>query len=318
MNLASSLTGMRRTARDNLPVVTIYAVLAAMVVIAASLSSNFRTAGNIFNVLRQIVVLGLISIGQTTVILAGGIDLSVGSVVKLVTVLSGGFLDGRAEMTMPVVAGGLLLGALIGLVNGLIVTQLRVAPFIVTLGMFSIVRGAALAYTTVPIGDTSKLVEFLYYGAIGAVPFPVILFFVLLIMGVFVLRMTAFGRNIYAVGGNEQVARQSGIPVDRVKITTFIISGVLAALAGLVSLSRMGIGDPIVAEGLELDSIAAVVLGGTSLFGGSGGLFGTLAGVLVLGLVNNMLNLLRVSQWYQQLVKGLIIVIAVAIYKQKD
>jgi ribose/xylose/arabinose/galactoside ABC-type transport system permease subunit len=132
------------------------------------------------------------------------------------------------------------------------------------------------------------------------------------------LRLTPFGRYIYAVGDNEQVARLSGVPVDRVKVTVFVISGVFAALAGLFTVSRMGIGDPIVAEGFELDSITAVVLGGTSLFGGIGGLTGTLGGVLVLGMVNNMLNLLRVSQWYQQLIKGLIIVAAVAIYKQKE
>jgi ribose/xylose/arabinose/galactoside ABC-type transport system permease subunit len=130
--------------------------------------------------------------------------------------------------------------------------------------------------------------------------------------------MTPFGRQVYAVGDNEQVARLSGIPVNRVKITVFVISGLFAALAGLFTVSRMGIGDPIVGEGFELDSITAVVLGGTSLSGGIGGLTGTLAGVLILGLVNNMLNLLKVSQWYQQLVKGLIIIIAVAIYKQKD
>lgn len=317
MNSTLQLQGLRRKVSDNAPVVTIYGVLVAMVIVAAVLSESFRTAGNIFNVLRQVVVLGLISIGQTFVILAGGIDLSVGSIVKLVTVLSAGLLDGREALTIPVVLGCLLLGALIGLINGLVITRLRVAPFIVTLGMFSIVRGAALAYTTQPIGDITEPVEFLYNGQMGRVPFVVIFFLLLAAAGLFVLRMTPFGRHIYAVGDNEQVARLSGVPVDRVKIIVFVLSGLFAALAGLVTVSRMGIGDPIVAEGFELDSITAVVLGGTSLFGGIGGLSGTLAGVLVLGMVNNILNLLRVSQWYQQLIKGLIIVAAVAIYKQK-
>jgi ribose/xylose/arabinose/galactoside ABC-type transport system permease subunit len=184
--------------------------------------------------------------------------------------------------------------------------------------MFSMVRGAALAYTTEPVGDITEPIEFLYNGQIGPVPFAVIFFLVLVAVGVLVLRMTPFGRHVYAVGGNEQVARLSGIPADRVKVIVFVISGVLAAVAGLFSASRMGIGDPIVGEGFELDSITAVVLGGTSLFGGRGGLIGTLAGVWILGLVNNILNLLRVSQWYQQLVKGLIIVAAVAIYKQRE
>jgi len=318
MNIPIRFERVRRQVSDNTSVVTIYVVLMAMIIVAASLSETFRTTGNIFNVLRQVVVLGLISIGQTFVILAGGIDLSVGSTVKLVTVLSAGLLDGREALTIPVVGFCLLLGALIGLVNGLIITRLRVAPFIVTLGMFSILRGAALAYTTEPIGDITEPVEFLYNGQIGRVPFAVIFFLGLMGIGVFVLRMTPFGRHIYAVGDNEQVARLSGIPVNRVKVTVFVISGMFAALAGLFTVSRMGIGDPIVGEGFELDSITAVVLGGTSLFGGVGGLTGTLAGVLVLGMVNNMLNLLKVSQWYQQLVKGLIIIIAVAIYKQKD
>jgi ribose transport system permease protein len=317
-SLQPQMKGLRRKISDHPAVVTIYVVLLVMIAFSSLWSENFRTAGNIFNVLRQVVVLGLVSIGQTFVILTGGIDLSVGSIVKLISVLSAGTLDGREALTIPVVALCLLLGSTIGLINGLIITRLRVAPFIVTLGMFSIVRGLALAYTTQPVGDITEPIEFLYNGQIGRVPFAVVFFLVLWGVGVIVLGMTPFGRHIYATGDNRLVARLSGVPADRIIVSVFVISGFLAALAGLMTVSRMGLGDPIVAEGLELDSITAVVLGGTSLFGGIGGLVGTLGGVLVLGMVNNMLNLLRISQWYQLLVKGLIIVGAVAIYKQKD
>jgi ribose/xylose/arabinose/galactoside ABC-type transport system permease subunit len=318
ISLQPQLRGLRRKISDNTAVVTIFAVLFVMIAFSSLWSENFRTAGNIYNVLRQVVVLGLVSIGQTFVILTGGIDLSVGSIVKLVSVVSAGTLDGRESLTIPVIALCLLLGSGIGLINGLIITRLRVAPFIVTLGMFSIVRGLALAYTTQPIGEITEPIEFLYNGRIGRFPFAVVFFFVLWGVGVIILGMTPFGRHIYATGDNQQVARLSGVPANRIIVSVFVISGFLAGLAGLMTVSRMGIGDPIVAEGLELDSITAVVLGGTSLFGGVGGLVGTLGGVLVLGMVNNMLNLLRISQWYQLLVKGLIIVGAVAIYKQKE
>lgn len=316
--LAAPKRDWRRVVGDHLPVTTIYLVLLGLVTVAAVWSPTFRLPSNIFNVLRQAVVLGLISIGQTFVILAGGIDLSVGSVLKLVNVLTAGVLDGQEALTFPIMFGALLLGGLVGLINGLVITRLRVAPFIVTLGMFSILRGAALAYTTEPVGGITAPLRFFYNGEIGPVPFPVIAFAIIFVICWFVLRNTPFGRHVYAVGGNDQVARQSGISIARVKITVYVISGILAALAGLLTASRMGLGDPIVGEGFELDSITAVVLGGVSLFGGRGTLIGVLAGVLLLGLINNMLNLLAVSQWYQQLVKGLIIVAAVAIYKQKD
>jgi ribose transport system permease protein len=308
----------RHVIRDNVPVLTIYLVLLGLVSLAVVLSPTFRLPGNIFNVLRQGVVLGLISIGQAFVIIAGGIDLSAGSVLKLVNVLTAGTLDGREELTFPVLLGALSLGALIGLVNGLLITRLRVAPFIVTLGMFSILRGIALAYTTEPVGGITSAVRYLYNGQIGPVPFPVIGFAIIFVISWYVLGNTAFGRHVYAVGGNAQLARLSGISVSRIIVMVYVISGTLAATAGLVTTSRMGLGDPIVGEGFELDSITAVVLGGVSLLGGRGSLIGVLAGVLLLGLINNMLNLLGVSQWYQLLVKGIIIVAAVAIYKQKD
>jgi ribose transport system permease protein len=303
--------------RKNGALLTIWGVLAAMIVISAIYSPTFRSTGNIFNVLRQSVFLGVVSTGQTIVVISGGIDLSVGSTAKLVTLIAAGLMGGKEALAIPVIALCLLIGCAIGLANGLIITRLGVAPFIATLGMYSIVRGFAYGYTTTPIGSVSKSVRSIYSTQLGPVPLPVIIFAVVVIAALVTLRRTVFGRHVYAVGGSEQVARLSAIKVDRLRIAVFTISGFFAALTGILMVSRMVVGDPNVAEGLELDSIAAVALGGTSLLGGRGGLIGTLAGVLILAFVSNIFNLLSLDVWYQQLIKGLIILAAVAIHKQK-
>jgi ribose transport system permease protein len=306
-----------RRIRENAGLLAIWGVLAFMIVGSAIFSPTFRSTGNLFNVLRQSVFLGIVAIGQTIVIIAGGIDLSVGSVVKLVTLIAAGVMLGREQLALPAIVLCLGVGCIIGLANGLIVTRLKVPAFIATLGMYSIVRGLAYGYTTSPIGSVSKSVRSIYGTQIGPVPMPVIIFALLMIAGVILLKLTVFGRHIYAVGGNVQVARLSALKVDRIKVAVFVISGFLASLAGVLMVSRMVVGDPNVGEGLELDSIAAVALGGTSLLGGRGGLMGTLAGVLILAFVANIFNLLSLDVWYQQLIKGLIILAAVSIYKQK-
>jgi ribose transport system permease protein len=307
----------RRRIRENASLLAIWGVLAVMIVGSAIFSPTFRSTGNLFNVLRQSVFLGIVAIGQTIVIIAGGIDLSVGSTVKLVTLIAAGVMLGREQLALPAIVLCLGVGCIIGLANGLIVTRLKVPAFIATLGMYSIVRGLAYGYTTSPIGTVSKSVRSIYSTQLGPVPLPVIIFALLMIAGVILLKLTVFGRHIYAVGGNVQVARLSALKVDRIKVAVFMISGFLASLAGILMVSRMVVGDPNVGEGLELDSIAAVALGGTSLLGGRGGLMGTLAGVLILAFVGNIFNLLSLDVWYQQLIKGLIILVAVSIYKQK-
>ena len=306
-----------RRIRENAGLLAIWTVLAVMIAAAAIISPTFRSTGNIFNALRQSVFLGIVSIGQTIVIIAGGIDLSVGSTVKLVTLIAAGVMLGNEQLAAPAIVLCLGVGCVIGLVNGLIVTRLNVAPFIATLGMYSIVRGFAYGYTTAPIGSVSKSVRSIYSTQIGPVPLPVIIFAVLVIVAVILLKLSVFGRHVYAVGGSVQVARLSALKVDRLKIVVFVIAGFLASVAGILMVSRMVVGDPNVGEGLELDSIAAVALGGTSLLGGRGGLIGTLAGVLILAFVSNIFNLLSLDVWYQQLVRGLIILAAVAIYRQK-
>jgi ribose transport system permease protein len=296
----------------------IYAVLAMMVGGAAINSPAFRSSDNIFDVLRQSVALGIVSIGQTLVILAGGIDLSVGSMVKLVQLVGAGQINGDSGAMLPWCAALLLLGLFVGTVNGLLVTRLRVAPFIVTLGMYSLLRGAAYGYSSTPLGAIPDPMTNWYNGQWGPVPLPLILLGAVLAATLAALRWTPFGRHIYAVGGNREVARRMGLPVDRVTVLVFALSGLAAAAAGLIYASRVGLGDPQIGEGLELDSITAVVLGGTSLFGGRGSVLGTLAGVLILSFVGNIMTMEQVSSFYQDLIKGLVIIIAVAIYKQRQ
>jgi ribose transport system permease protein len=284
----------------------------------ATLSSNtFLTDRNIFNVLRQGTFLGTVAIGETFVILSGGIDLSVGSVIKLAVLMSGIIMDGKPENVGLAVVATLAMGAAVGLVHALFITRLRIAPFIATLGTYSVLRGIAYTITTTPKGKAAPGFLRLYDIKVGPVPLLVLFLAVLLIVGIFILRRTTFGRHIYAIGGSEQVARLSGIHVDRVKVGVYVLCSMLAALTGLLYLTRAGIGDPVTGEGAELQAITAVILGGTSLFGGLGGLIGTFGGVLLIGLTNNILVVLNVTQWYQDLIEGLVIVSAVALYKQK-
>lgn len=315
--VSSSATTWWRTLRRQAPLLVVYTLLLIMVIGAALTADRFMTERNIFNVLRQAAFLGVAAIGQTLVILTGGIDLSVGSLVKLSLLVSALVMDGQPGMTLPAVAVTLLLGAFVGAIHAFLITRLQVAPFIVTLGSYSILRGIALAIATKPVGNASPAMLALYDLKIGPVPVLVIGFALLLVLVVIMLRRTRFGRYIYAIGSNEQGARLAGLPVERVKYGVYILCSMLTALTGLLYLSRMGIGDPSVGDGLELQTITAVILGGTSLFGGRGGVIGTLGGVLLLGLTSNLLVVLRVNQWIQELIEGAIIVGAVALYKQK-
>jgi ribose transport system permease protein len=296
----------------------IYGLLLVMVVLASLFSERFLTERNFANLLRQAGFLGIVAIGQTVVILSGGIDLSVGSVIKLSVLVAALVMNGHESNTALAIGLVLLMGVLVGMFNAMVITRLRVAPFIATLGVYSILRGISFAITTKPIGRASPFWLSFYDSRIGPLAGPAVVFFVLLVVMIVVLRRTRFGRYVYAVGGSEQVARLSGIPITRVKYGVYIICSALAALTGLLYLSRMGVGDPVVGDGLELQSITAVILGGTSLAGGRGGLIGTLGGVLLLALTANLLVILNVNQWIQELIQGLIIISAVALYKQKN
>jgi len=298
--------------------VAIYSLLIALIIVSSIISPDFRTSRNGVNILRQAVLLGIVSIGQTLVILTGGLDLSVGSIISLSACLTSGIMLGRAELILPVVLLVLMVGTVIGMGNGLIVTRLKVPPFVATLGMMSIVQGSLLLYTKRAIGWVPTTFLFFADGQIGPVPFPV-LFYVLLFLTFFVfLKKTTFGRYIYATGGGEEIARLSGIQTRFVVFITYALSGFLAALSGLFLASRLAMGDPLGGQGYELNSIATVLVGGTSLAGGRGGLMGTLAGVLIMTVVGNILNLMGVPGFWQWIVKGLIIIGAVSVYRRID
>lgn len=303
--------------RRNASLLTVYALLLLMFVVAALFADRFLTSRNLINVLRQTAFLGTVALGQTQVILAGGIDLSVGSLVKLTVLVTAIVMNGHPQNTWVAVGLGLALGVGVGLIHALLVIRWRVAPFIVTLGTYSILRGVSLAIASKPVGKASPAMLALYDLRLGPLPVIVVGFVLLLLLLWWMLRRTVFGRYLYAVGGSEQAARLSGLPVERVKLGAYVLCSLLAATTGLLYLSRMGLGDPNVGEGLELQSITAVILGGTSLAGGSGSVFGTLGGVLLLGLTNNLLVSFNVSNYVQDLIEGLIIVAAVALYKQK-
>lgn len=286
--------------------------LLGLCVILSAATPSFLTVQNLVIVVRQISINGILAVGATYVLLTGGVDLSVGSLVALTGVVAAGFAHpGGYSFLVPVLAG-LLAGAACGLANGLMVTLGQVAPFIVTLGMMTVARGLALVVSGgMPVSNLSRPFTAIGSGAWLGVPIPIVLLAAVALFSHLLLKQTPLGRYTYAVGGNESAARLSGIRVNAVKTFAYTISGALAGLAGVVLASRITTGQPNAGVAYELDAIAAVVIGGTSLSGGVGGVGGTLLGALLMGVINNGLDLLNVSAYYQQIVKGLIIVGAV-------
>jgi len=294
-----------------------WAILVVLIILGGMSSPFFLKAENISNILLQAVALGIVCIGQTYLILAAGIDLSVGSAISLVSVLSTGMMAGRNEMILPAVVSMLALGLGIGLINGLIVTRLKVPDFLVTLGMLFILAGTALAYTPKPAGLVAAPFAKIATASWGPVPAPVVGFAVLVVISTIVLNKTVFGRYIFAVGGDPEVARLSGINANRIKLTAYLICGFTAALCGLFVAARTTVGDPTVGSGYELASIAAVVIGGTSLWGGRGSMVGTIAGVLIMAVLTNLLNMNDVGSYTQLMIRGAIIILVVSLYERK-
>lgn len=288
-------------------------------VILSVMNSDFLTMNNILNVFRQVSINALIAFGMTFVILTGGIDLSVGSILALSGALTAGLMTAGIAPMLAVVLG-VLLGAVMGAVNGFIISKGKVAPFIATLATMTIFRGLTLVYTEGrPItGFGSDTFSLLGSGYLFFIPIPVIWMVIVFAILYFILKKTAFGRRVYAIGGNEEASILSGIKVDKIKIMIYTISGLLAALAGIILTSRLNSAQANAGVGYELDAIAAVVLGGTSLSGGRGWIFGTLIGAMIIGVLNNGLNLLEVSSFYQQVVKGSVILLAVLLDRKKS
>jgi ribose transport system permease protein len=263
----------------------------------------------------------MVSIGQTFVILSGGIDLSVGATISLIAVYTAGLMKIHPDLTLPIVLLMVVIGLVIGLFNGTLVTRLRIAPFIATLATGSIVQGFVLRYAKKPVGKIAPGWNYFAEGMIGPVPFPVILLAVLFILAVLILKRSVLGKYIVATGGNERIARYSGIRTTLVLNAAYVICTLTTVLTGLFLTSRMAIGDPQVGglnyDRFDLDSIAAVLVGGTRLGGGKGTVVGTLAGVLIVSVLNNIFNLIGVSTFYQWIVKGIIILVAVAAYSSR-
>lgn len=287
--------------------------LVGLVLALSLLSPSFLAATNLVNVLRQISVNALLAFGMTTVILTSGIDLSVGSVLAFSGALAAGFSVAGWPPALAMLAA-LAFGAVLGVFNGLLVAYARIAPFIVTLAGLTIFRGATLVYTDGrPITGLPAAFDALGNGATMGVPVPIVVMVAFLALTHFLLRFTALGRAIYAVGGNEEAARLSGIPIGSVKVFTYGYSGLASALGALVLTGRLNSAQPTAGSGFELDAIAAVVVGGTSLSGGRGGVVGSFLGAAIIGVLNNGMNLLDVSAFYQQIAKGGVILGALLI-----
>lgn len=289
----------------------VFLILIVLVAIASFLSDAFLTPTNLFNVLRQVSIIAIISAGMTLVILTAGIDLSVGSVMAFAGAIAAGVLS--AGLPLPVVIlACLAVGALLGLFNGVIVSKGGVPAFIATLAMMVIARGMTLVFTKGnPIVISSDAYRTFGSGTLFGFPVPVLIMFAVFALMYFVLKHTSFGRYVYAVGGNEEAAKLAGIPVHRIKIGVYTIAGALSALAALIYTSRLMSAQPNAGSGIELDAIAAVIIGGTRLAGGKGGVIGTLIGALIIGLLDNILNLMNISPFYQNIAKGLVILAAV-------
>jgi ribose transport system permease protein len=297
-----------------------------MCLVLALTADNFMTADNFWNVLRQISVNVCISVGMTLVILTAGIDLSVGSVLALCGAITAGLL--KHGISVPsanlfigftvfgVVVTGVLCGGALGFINGFAISRFNIPSFVATLAMLTMARGFTMLWTGGhPITGLDDTFGFLGTGWFLGIPMPVWISGIIVFAAVIVTSKTRFGRYIYAIGGNENAARLSGIPVTKIKRWVYVVAGMLAAIGGVLVTARLDSAQPNAGISYELDAIAAVVIGGTSLSGGRGSIFGTVLGAMIIGVLNNGLVLLDVSPFWQQVVKGLVILIAVIIDK---
>ena len=289
--------------------VSVFAGVALLFIVFSVLTQSFYQPGNLLDILLQSSINTMVAVGMTLVVMTRGIDLSVGSVVGLSSMIAASFLTGNLFLGT---IAGMLVGVLCGLVNGFLIAKLKLPDFIVTLGMLSIFRGAALIYTDgKPIYGIDPTFRAIFAGDVAGIPTPVLLALVIAFLAFLLVRYTALGEQIIAVGGNEEAARLSGINIDRVKICVYAISGLLASLAGFVLIARVGAAEPIGGTGFELQAIGAAVIGGASLFGGEGNPLGSLIGALTLGAMQNGLTLLNVPSFWQLVATGVVVILAV-------
>lgn len=326
--MPESATDVRKTAGFYASRFQSLFVLALMIVAMSLFSDRFLTVENSWNILRQVSVNMCLSIGMTLVILSGGIDLSVGSILALVGAITAGLI--KAPLVLPggvwqldftisgAILSGLLVGMVLGCFNGWVITRLKIPPFVATLAMLSIARGLTMLWTKgFPITGLGPAFAEIGTGYLLGVPMPVWISAALVVVFVVVTKKTRLGRYVYAVGGNERTAQLSGLNVARIKLAIYTIAGALSGVGGLIITSRLDSAQPNAGFGYELDSIASVVIGGTSLSGGRGSVLGTVVGCLIIGVLNTGLVLLDVSPFWQQVVKGFVILLAVAIDKMQ-
>ena len=304
--------GVVKYFKDNIGIIIALLAMCIFLVIFPTTRTTFLTPNNMFNILRQNASNLFLATGMTMVIILGGIELSVGSVIALSGCVAAGCV---VNLGLPEAVGflaAILVGAIVGMFNGLVICKTDIPPFIVTLASMNIAKGIALVYTQgAPIRCMTDAFKFPGAGYVGPVPTPVSLMLIVFVIAALMINRTQLGRHIYAVGGNAQAAKFSGINVSKVKFIVYTYTGIMAGIAGVVVASRLYSGQPTAGDGAEMDAIAAVVVGGTSMSGGSGRIGGTLIGVLIIGVLNNGLNLMGVDSNWQYIVKGLVILLAV-------
>jgi ribose transport system permease protein len=308
---------VRRWIQNNASLFGVTVLIVAVCVVGGLMTDRFFSFGNIVNVYEQSTDLALVSIGQTLTILTGGIDLSVGSLISLTSCLTSGLINGDPGRVIPVAAAVLALGTLVGVLNAGLVISLRVHPLIVTLGMGAILQGVTLFYAMGPVGKVPRDFTFLAYGRIAGLPLGATIAVVFCVLIALFLRYLPLGRQIYAVGDDDNAARLAGLPRTRVLIFVYGCSGFCCAAAGLYLVARFGVGQPYTGVNYTLASITPVILGGTALSGGRGGVIGTLLGAYLISLVNNLLNFMDVSKHYQLVAQALIIILAVSVYVER-
>lgn len=295
----------------------IWMILIGMMILMTCLSENFLSTKNILNLVRQVSFISIIGFGSAFILICGGLDLSPGAVVAVTSVVSASF--GRGEHpTVLAILIGLCVGLAAGTINGIFVTKLKVPPFIATLGMMTSAKGIAMLYTDGnSVNGLTDSYRIWGAGKLLGIPIPIIIMLVLAVIMYILLEHTPYGRHVVAVGDNEQAAKISGIKTERIMLSVYIIGGVLASVASILMSGRIASGQPLLGEGYEMDAISAAVVGGVSLKGGVGSIWGVVCGALIIGIINNGMNLLGVSSYWQQVVKGIIIVLAIVLDQLK-
>ncbi len=296
--------------------------LVLLIAVVSIISPSFLSTKNIFNILRQTSVNAIIAAGMTFVILTGGIDLSVGSILAISGAVCASLLASGQSIIIGIIAA-LLVGALVGFLNGFIIAKGKLQPFIATLATMTVLRGLTLVFTDgkpITLGSGKLAVDFgqIGGGMILGIPTPAIIMLAVFLVCAYILNQTKMGRYTYALGSNEEATKLSGLNTDKIKVWVYTISGILASIAGIIITSRLFSAQPTAGNGYELDAIAAVVLGGTKLAGGKGKISGTIIGALIIGVLSNALNILDVSSYYQMMVKGIVILIAVLLDRKNN